>query len=244
MQGASDKENPHCHTTGNSIKDHIMTFELAAVMLQSEFLAQSDQDRRCQSSMPGIVLGLATLTDLYHSHPMAFYVALMNEPDDFLAGEPTVCQYIGESYPLSYGSLYHFLGKLNFGGAVLVFPCTEHLAPMLRHMSPGSFLCRHTIVAIFTFLSEKGKIQQELGYPIGDSHTETFATKHRLVAQMGVDTPDFLYCAPCFLVVCIVKDETYFTCLMIGTLMNLAQSWMEICYMALRQFTSGLDINR
>ena len=88
---------------------------------------------------------------------------------------------------------------------------------MFGSVTPHEFFFTHAIVSFFALLSDDGEIKKNLGNPVGDGHTETFESEHRLVGQMGVNSADFLDSPASLLMVGVVKNQTDVPGLMVGT---------------------------
>ena len=194
--------------------------------------------------MFGMVFCLAVLADLYHAEPMAFYMSAMNEPDNIFIGEPAVSQYIAEPYAPFDSPLYHIFGKFYLGHVVFLLPLTEHLADVFGGMSTFEFFVAHAVIAFLSLLPDDGEVEKNLRYPIGDRHTETFETQHRLVGKMRMDSSYFLDSPACLLVVGIVKNQTNLVGLMVSTVMYPVPQLYRYMPRAFRQFMSGFSMKR
>ncbi len=251
--GPAYKEYPYRDTSERGIKHDIVAFELAAIFLQFEFFTEFHKCGSREIPMFGMVFCLAVLADLYHAEPMAFYMSAMNEPDNIFIGEPAVSQYIAEPYAPFDSPLYHIFGKFYLGHVVFLLPLTEHLADVFGGMSTFEFFVAHAVIAFLSLLPDDGEVEKNLRYPIGDRHTETFETQHRLVGKMRMDSSYFLDSPACLLVVGIVKNQTNLVGLMVSTVMypvpqlyrympeSLSPVYVWIFHEAVEDILSGLD---
>lgn len=218
--GPAHKKDSYRDTSERGIKHDIIAFEPAAVLLQLELFAKLHKSGCCEIPMFGMVFCLAVLSDLYHAEPMAFDMAAMNEPDNLLIGKPAVCQHITELYAMSDGPLYHLFCKLDFRHVIFMLALAEHLAVMFCGATPFEFSGAHAVVPFLPFLTDDGEVEKHLRHSVGNSHTEAFESEHRLVGQMGMDTPYFFNSPACLLMVGIVKDQADLSGFMVGTQMN------------------------
>ena len=251
--GPAYKEYPYRDTSERGVKHDIVAFELAAIFLQFEFFTEFHKCGSREIPMFGMVFCLAVLADLYHAEPMAFYMSAMNEPDNIFIGEPAVSQYIAEPYAPFDSPLYHIFGKFYLGHVVFLLPLTEHLADVFGGMSTFEFFVAHAVIAFLSLLPDDGEVEKNLRYPIGDRHTETFETQHRLVGKMRMDSSYFLDSPACLLVVGIVKNQTNLVGLMVSTVMypvpqlyrympeSLSPVYVWIFHEAVEDILSGLD---
>ena len=247
------KKDSHLDPSERGVKHDIVAFELAAIFLQFEFFAKLHKCGSREIPMFGMVFCLAVLADLYHAEPMAFYMSAMNEPDNIFIGEPAVSQYIAEPYAPFDSPLYHIFGKFYLGHVVFLLPLTEHLADVFGGMSTFEFFVAHAVIAFLSLLPDDGEVEKNLRYPIGDRHTETFETQHRLVGKMRMDSSYFLDSPACLLVVGIVKNQTNLVGLMVSTVMypvpqlyrympeSLSPVYVWIFHEAVEDILSGLD---
>ena len=219
MFSTPHKKDSYRDSAECGIKHDIFAFELAAILLQLEFFAKLHKSGSREVSMFSMIFCLAVLADLYHAEPMAFYVAAMDEPDNILVGEPAVRQDIAELYTFAYCPLYHFFGKFYLGHVVFLLPLTKYLAVMFRCMTSFEFFGAHAVVAVLSLLSNDGEVKEKLRYSIGGCHAETFEAKHRLVCKMRINSSDFFNTPACFLMVGIVKNQTYLIGFMVRTQM-------------------------
>lgn len=219
---SAHKKDSNRNTSERSVKHHIVAFELPAVLLQFEFLSKLHKRGSGEVSVFGMVFCLAVLTDFYHAEPMAFDMSAMDEPDNLFIGKPTVRQYVAELYATADGPLYHLLGKLDLGYVVFLLSFAENITVMFDSTAPFEFPGAHAVVAILSLLSDNGEVEKHLRHSVGDSHTETFESEHRLVGQMRMHPSYFLNRPACLLMVGIVKDKTYIIGIMVGTQMYAA----------------------
>lgn len=89
---APDKEQPDRDTPENGVINDVVASEHTAIFLQFEFLPEFYKGRGGEVAMLRMIFRLSVLADLYHSEPVAFDTAAVDELDDFLIGEPAVGQ--------------------------------------------------------------------------------------------------------------------------------------------------------
>lgn len=219
VPGAPYKEYPDRNSAEYSIILNVVALELAAVFLQVEFLSEFHECQSGEIAMLRVIFSPAVLADLYHAEPVAFNVTAMDEPHDFLVGEPAVGQHIAESYPLAYGPLYHFLGKLDFGHIIFFPALGKYFAVMIGGMAALKFPGAHAVVAFLPLLTYDGEIKKNLRNAVGNSHAKAFEAENGLVDKMGMYPADSLDGAPCLLMVGVIENQAYIFRFMVGTQM-------------------------
>ena len=215
----ADQKDPDRYSSECGIKHDVTAFKLAAVLLFPESFTESHKCGSREVSVSGMIFCPAVLSDLYHPQPMAFDMAAMDKPDEFLIGEPAVGQYITEPYTSSDGPFYHILCEFNLGHVVFFLPLPEHLTVVFGYAAPFEIPGAHAVVAFLALLSEQGEVEKNLRYSIGDCHAEAFESQNGLVGKMRMDSSYLLDCPACLLIVSIVKNQTYIIGFMVRTQM-------------------------
>lgn len=214
------EEYPDGYASKDSIVYYIVALEFAAVLLQLEFLAKFYKRRGGEIAMLGVIFCLAVLADLYHAEPMTFYMTAVDETYNVLVCEPAVRQNIAELYAFAYRPLYHLFGKFELGHVVCFFALLQDLAVMLSLMPALKFFGTHPVVTLLPLFSDYVEVKENLRDAICHRQTEAFEAEHCLVSQMGMHPAYFLDGAPCFLMVGVVKNQTYILLLVIGAHVN------------------------
>lgn len=217
MIGSSCEEYPDFDSSKDGIIPDIIATKAAAVLLKFLLLAFLHK-LRCGKLFPAdLVFGTAFFSDLDHVQPMASHMKSMDELDHALTCEPAVCQYIRKPYLPPYCLANHLLGKFYFGGVIIFLTAFKQVAGLGGFLSIFEFLVAHAVVAFLALFSDKCKGQQQLGHSVCHCNCQILESKHRLMAQMGVDATNHLNSTSCFLVVCIIKNKAYILLGMICT---------------------------
>ncbi len=216
MIGSSCQENTYFDTSENRVILDIVATQSAAVFLQFLLFAFLDKLGCGKLLAPDLVFCAALLSDLYHAEPMACDMKTMYEPHYLFVGEPAVGKHILEFEFMPDGTADHLFGQFHFRGIVGCFALIKQRTRLFANLSFLKLSGTHAIVALPAFLPKKFEFKEQLGNAVRDSHCQTFESKYRLVAQMGMDTADFLYHAARFLMVCIIQDKTDILSFVVG----------------------------
>ena len=205
---ATNEEKPDMRVCKDDIGTHVPASELATVLLLTPLVQSLDDGRGCKVLALKAVLGLALLTDLYHSDVVALDMAGADKPDYLGACEPAVSQYIAEAYLMLDSPADHLYGEVNLARRVLVKAGLDGcvLIPLYA-VSSGEFLPAHAIVALPALLAKDTEVEQHLADAVGNAEEESLEAEDAAVLEMGVDTPDVLHMAACLGEVRIVNHQ-------------------------------------
>ena len=90
-------------------------------------------------------------------------MSAVDELDDALASEPTICKYVLEAGTFADGTLYHADGQGNLVCVILPDTLADcFIAVALWRISCVKFFLGHTIVAFLALLADKGKVEKHL----------------------------------------------------------------------------------
>lgn len=193
---ATNEEEPDMRVCEDYIGTHVPASELTTVLLLTPLVQFLDDGRSRKVLAIKAVLGLALLTDLYHSDVVVLDMAGADELDNLATCEPAVSQHIAEAYPMLDSPADHLYGEVNLAHRVLAEAGMDGsvLIPLYA-VSFGKFLLAHPIVALPALLAQDGKIEQHLADAVSDAEEESLEAEDAAVLEMGVDTPDMLHAA-------------------------------------------------
>lgn len=208
------------YASKDSIVYDMVALEFAAVLQQLEFLAEFYRRRGGEIAMLRVIFCPAVLADLYHAQPMALYMTAVNETDNVLVGEPAVRQDTAKPYAFAYRPLYHLFGKFELGHVVCFFALPQDLAVMLRLMTALKFFGAHPVVALLPLFSDYVEVKENLRHTVCHSHAKALEADNGFMRQMGVNPSDFLYCAPCLLMVSVIENQADIMLFVVGAYMD------------------------
>ena len=119
---ATNEEEPDMRVCEDDIGTHVPASELTTVLLLTPLVQFLDDGRSRKVLALKVVLGLALLTDLYHSDVVALDMTGADELDNLGTCEPAVSQHIAEAYPMLDSPADHLYGEVNLAHRVLVEP--------------------------------------------------------------------------------------------------------------------------
>ena len=194
---ATNEEKPNMRVCKDDIGTHVPASELTTVLLLTPLVQFLDDGRSCKVLALKVVLGLALLTDLYHSDVVALDMTGADELDNLATCEPAVSQHIAEVDLMLDSPADHLYGEVNLAHRVLVKAGLNGsgLTPLYA-VSFRKFLLAHPIVAFPALLAQDGKIEQHLADTVSDAEEEGLEAEEASVFKMGVDTPDILHATP------------------------------------------------
>ena len=213
---AANEEEPDMRVCKDDIGTHVPATELTTVLLLAPLVQFLDDGRGCKVLALKAVLGLALLTDLYHSDVVAPDMTGADELDNLGTCEPAVSQHIAEAYLMPDSPADHLYGEVNLAHRVLVKAGLDGcvLIPLYA-VSSGKFLLAHPIVALPALLTKDAEVEQHLADAVSNAEKESLEAEDAAVFKMGVDTPDILHAAPCLGEVRVINHQASIVRLMV-----------------------------
>ena len=168
--GATYEERPAADTGEGDVCRDVPAPQFPAVFLRL-FLVETPDEGGCSKVLPAeTILGLPPLTDFDASEIMAFDAAGVDETDDLLAGEPTVCKQALEADTPLDGCLHHAHRNRDLVLVVLGKALSHGIVPIALRRIPGvKFLLGHPVVLLAAFLPDEGEVEQHLGHAVRDA---------------------------------------------------------------------------
>ena len=205
---ATDEEQTDMSVCEDNISTDVPALELAAVLLLAPLVQLLDNGRSSEILALETVLGLAFLTDLYHSDIVTLDMARTDEADNLGTCKPAVGQHITEAHLLFDGPANHLDGEVNLAHGILIKTGMDGsvLVPFCG-VSFGKLLFAHSIVAFPALLSEDGKVEKHLADAIGNAEEERLESKDAAMLEMRVDTSDVLHTSACLGEVRVINHQ-------------------------------------